>query len=195
MKVYVLGDDRERVVRLSNFINSTGGTAIMSEHVPSDYSELVEDMLGGDNRDFDLIVAISKQPIETSIEANRSGKLRAVVCRNPKEAAMARKAHTNVIVLDRNDFEDEDAGDIVEAWLGAPEQRATAEDAHAIRQNPIRQGQHTNVLGQLFSFANQKTVRKKRRSAERTEEEDQDEIPKPKGKGIIKNIKYTFGIE
>jgi ribose 5-phosphate isomerase RpiB len=190
MKVYVLGDDRDRVVRLSNFINSTGGTAIMSEHVPADYNELVEDMLGGDNRDFDLTVAISKQPIETSIEANRSGKLRAVVCRDPQEAAMARKAHTNVIVLDRNGFEEEDAGDIVEAWLGASEQRATAEDARAIKQT-----RHTDMLGQLFSFANRKTARKKRKSTERIEDDDQDEIPKPKGKGIIKNIKYTFGIE
>ena len=202
MKVYVIGDDQEHAVRLCNFINSTGGTAILSEDVPSDYGELVDDMLEDKDSDFDLIVAISKHPIEVSIEANKSGKLRAVVCRNQQEAKMARKARTNVIVLDGSGLEEEEAGDIIEAWLGAAEQRSDEEE-EAPAAKPARHADEK--LKRLFSFANQKPARKKRKPTERDEpeereeEDDKDEEdempPKPKGKGFIKNLKYTFGVE
>ena len=58
MKIYVIGDDREAVVKLSNFVNSSGDTALMSQDVPLNYTELVEDMLDDKNHDFDLTVAI-----------------------------------------------------------------------------------------------------------------------------------------
>ena len=192
MKVYVLGDDRESVIRLSNFINSAGSTAIISETVSSDYTALVEDLLDDKGRHTDLAVVISKQPIEASIEANRSGKFRAVVCRNKREAAKARKAHANVIVLDRGDLEDDGGGDIIEGWLGAEERGTEDEEVPEPKQ-----ANRPDTLKHLFSFANRKPARKKRNNTEREEEEEpeDEEIPKPKGKGIIDNIKYTFGIE
>ncbi len=192
MKVYVLGDNHEHAVRLTNFINSVGNTAIMSEHSSSDYNELVDDMLDNKARGFDLIVAISKQPIETSIETNRNNAFRAAVCKNPKEAATARKAHANVIVLSGNNLDDDVAGDIVEAWLGVSAQGSTEEEAPVPRRMPQLS---PDALKNLISFTSPKPSQKKRKSAEKDEEDESDEPPKPKGKGIIEDLKYTFGIE
>lgn len=191
MKIYVIGDDREAVVKLSNFVNSSGDTALMSENVPSNYTELVDDLLDDKNHDFDLTVAISKQPIEASIEADRDSKFRAVVCRNLQEAAKARKARTNVIVLDCNDLEDDDAANIVEAWVKA--KPSSADEATTAKQTG-----HTDTAKHLFSFMDQKSVPKKRKIEhveKEPEEEPEEDLQKPKGKGIIKNIKYTFGLE
>ena len=201
VKVYVLGDNREHSVKLSNFINSTGRTAIMSEEVPSDYSDLVEDMLHDGDKEFDLTVVISRQPVETCIEANRNERFRAAMCRNLKEAAMAKAARTNVLVLDGNDFRYDETSDIVGAWLGSHEQRRAEEEEEVREAKPVH---HEDVFKHLLSFAERKPEHKKHKKAEREkdeeveeagQEEEEEEGPKPKGGGIVKSIKYTFGIE
>jgi ribose 5-phosphate isomerase RpiB len=208
MKVYVAGDNRGQAVKLSNSINSAGNTAIMSENVSSDCRSLVDDILSQRSGSFDLVVAISKQPIETSIEANRNTSLRAAVCRNQKEADMAGKAHANVMVLEGDAIDDEIADDIVNAWF-----KATGQDSVAMSTSaPTKQKQGASAQKSTLSFANEKSNQKKRKNAVREEEpleedkegeekqeaeqesEQQDEEP-PKGKGIIDQLKYTFGIE
>src|SRR5271157_5696746 len=155
MRVYVLGDNREHVVKLSNYINANFGTAIISERIASSYGELVDDILEYREADFDLIVIVSKQPIETSIEANRSGKLMAAVCRNPKEATMAKKASANVVVLDCNGFDNEYADEIVGAWIAAGE--GPKEEEHETEAPTPRLAAHTEKLKQIFSFSNVKS--------------------------------------
>lgn len=200
MKVYVLGDEHSHALRLTNFINSVGNTAIMSERVSSDYNELVEDALR--SKDFDLMVAISKRPVETCIEANRDDRLRAAVCKDRKEASMARKAHANMAILDGNNLDDQDAENIVEALLKSPGQSGLSaeEEEHSKSQRRIG-----GIGSSLFSPSEQHAAHNKKKEEpakesreekkEEREEEHEDEIPKPRGKGLINSIKDMFGIE
>ncbi len=194
MRVYVLGDDHGPVVKVANFINSLGHTAIISEAAPTGYEDIVKDMLDNHSYDYDLTVALAKGPVELSVSINRNGKFASAVCRDAQESAMARKARANVLVLDSNGFDPDDAGGIVEAWLGSPEPRPQAAAQMPAPRKAGRSGMAAQLLSLTGIQPGQKKHKKEPRREER-QEDAEDDAPRPKGKGIINSIKYTFGLE
>lgn len=194
MKVYVIGDDHRHVVQVSNAINSAGHSAIISEADPSGSGEILDDMLDNRSYDFDLTVVVTKEPVELNILLNRNSKFSSAVCMSAKEAAIARKARANVLVLDSNGIDAASVGGMVKVMLGASSQAGTqTPEPKPARSSPS--------VSQLLSAVSSRAGRHHKKEHEREEEkeEEAEEEPKdegkPKGKGLMNEIKYTFGID
>ena len=190
MRIYVISDDKHHSIVLSNLISNSNNRATISESKGSDNEQFVDELL--DNLDeFDVSMLVSKKPIEASIEANKTDKLKAAVCKDLSDAENAAKAGVNVIILDGNRFTKSYAGEVLRGWLSSG-----GEEAIDAETEP--EEQHTGVKkigsGIFKSISMNRKHTKKESEHEYEDEEDEEKEHKPK-KGIIKNIKYMFGLE
>lgn len=191
MKVYVTGDSDKYTIALSNVLNSTNNSAIMSEVKSNDYEDLVMDVAQNINNDFDVATMVSSNPIEANIEANKTGKLRAAVVRSVAEAKYARKAGVNLIILDAATFNKSDALNIIKSWLNtSDDSRQDTSQQKMPKQKITIKESGNNVLS---SFMPKDAMVKKQKRKPEPQMQDDVDVPAPK-EGIIKRIKYTFGI-
>lgn len=198
MKAYILSEDESHGIALANIINTANHTAIMSEVASDSYSELIDEAVEGVDEGYDLTVLISKKPLEACIEANRTSKLRAVVCKTQSDAMKARRAKANVMIIDAGDFNKTTASSIMRGWFSAVSEPVESEPETSEQKSGIS-SIGRSALGILNSGAViiKGRGRQNARAEQETsvEEEETEDLKKPKGKGVIKNIKYMFGIE
>lgn len=192
MKVYVTGDSAKHVVALANVLNYTNNVAIMSEVKSSDYEDLVMDVSENINRDFDIAAMVSENPIEANVKANKTGNLRAAVVRNVAEAKYARKAVVNLLIFDAATFNRNDALNIISGWLSTT--AASKTEMNAPRPERPRVSVREAGSNVLASFMPSESIAKRpaKRPMPKMKEERMPEGPAPKG--ILKKLKYTFGI-
>ena len=181
-------------------INAAGSTAIMAERGSDSYTELIDKAAESLDYGYDLTFIVSKKPLEASIAANRTNKLRAVVCRTQADASKARRAKANIIIMDDEEFSKTSAASIMRGWLGSapepsseePEEEGPGRGVGITEMGSSMSGMLEAGMGMIKKpFLNSKAKAKR----EEPVEEDEEDIKKPKGGGIIKSLKYTFGIE
>jgi len=194
MKAYILSEDESHGIALANAINAAGSTAIIEEHESNSYVELIDKAAESLENGYDLIVLVSRKPLEANIVANKTTKLRAVVCRTQTDASKARKARANIIIMDDGEFSKTSASGIMRGWIGsAPEPQSEEDPAQSIGISEMGR----SALGALSSRISmlKKSTHTRTRVERENSEDDEDDVRKPKGGGIIKNIKYAFGLE
>ena len=178
-------------------INAAGNTAIMNERGSDSYTDLIDKAVESIEYGYDFTVLVTRKPLEASIEANRTNKLRAVVCRSQEDASRARKARANLIIMDDDEFSKTAASGIMRGWLGSVPESAYEEEEPEQSMGVTEMGR--SVFGILNSGVSMlKRPSRPRAKAEReskAEDDEVEDIKKPKGGGIIKNIKYVFGLE
>jgi ribose 5-phosphate isomerase RpiB len=194
MKAYILSEDESHGIALANAINAAGSTAIMEEHESNSYVELIDKAAESLENGYDLIVLVSRKPLEANIAANKTTKLRAVVCRTQTDASKARKARANIIIMDDGEFSKTSASGIMRGWAGStPEPPSEEEPEQSVGISEMGR----SVLGALSSGLSvlKKSTSTKNRVERESSEDEEGDIRKPKGGGIIKSLKYTFGLE
>ncbi|MDE1869254.1 MAG: RpiB/LacA/LacB family sugar-phosphate isomerase [Candidatus Micrarchaeota archaeon] len=193
MKVYVTGDSSKHVVALANVLNYTNNVAIMSEVKSSDYEDLVEDVSESINKDFDIAAMVSENPIEASVKANKTGNLRAAVVRTVAEARYARRAGVNLLIFDAAGFNRNDALNIITGWLST----ASAPRGEPAVPRPERRRASIRESGAsvLASFMPDDAELRKPAKRQMPAPRVREEMPSgPAPKGLLKKIKYTFGL-
>ena len=203
MKVYITSDERDKAKTLSNVINSTGNSAILSEEPVRTHEEMIDDVSEHLNYGFDVHVLISKEPVEASLVANKAPRIRAVICRTPADAKRARKARANVIIFDSAEFERGTVADIMGGWFSSRTEQPAQDDAAYYPSAPRREIDISGIgKGLLGSLGIQRAeVKPPRERQEKRQTEPQGYAPeaeaqKPKkGAGVVKNIKYIFGLD
>ena len=199
MKAYILSEDESRGIALANVINAANNTAIMGESESKDASDLIDEAADNVSEGYDLIVLISKAPVEACIAANKTSKLRAVVCGSQSDAMKAKKAKANMIIIDVADVNKTTASGIMRGWFSSgsapaetePEPKAQGSAIGNIGKGAL--GILNSGAGILKGSGTRKPKADKKDDEE--EEEDADDMKKPKNGGIVANIKYMFGIE
>ncbi|MGI0133867.1 MAG: RpiB/LacA/LacB family sugar-phosphate isomerase [Candidatus Micrarchaeaceae archaeon] len=194
MKVYVTGDSSKHVVALANVLNYTNNVAIMSEVRSSDYEDLVMDVSENINKDFDIAAMVSENPIEANVQANKTGNLRAAVVRTAAEARYARKASVNLLIFDAATFNRNDALNIIGSWLSTT---AVAKGVPMAPQRPEKQRVSIRESGVnvLASFMpNDASVKKPAKRPMPVPKVREEHASGQAPQGIIKKLKYTFGL-
>ena len=182
MKVYVLSENKEKEIAIANMIAKANHSPIISEVSSDDYSELVGDAIDNAKSGYDLMVMVSSESVDACIEANKSGKLMALVCSTAEDAARARKAGVNLIVID-NSTTKTDSYNVIRGWMGGTPQSAPKKEYVEKQQSS---------LSKIAKMVPQKKEAEK----EPEPEEEVDDMPPPKKEsGIIGKIKYTFGVD
>ncbi len=194
-KAYILSENESHGIALANVVNAAGNTAIMEEHESESYTDLIDDAVESLGNDYDLTILVTRKPFEASIAANKTNKLRAVVCRTQADASKARQARANIVIMDDGEFTKTSASGIMRGWIGS------APDSSEEEEEPEKGISITEMGQSAISALNskigmiKKPSRQKARAKSESKDEDDDDIQKPKGGGLIKNIKYMFGIE
>ena len=180
MKVYVLSENKEKEIAIANMMAKANHSPIISEVSSDDYNELIEDAIGNAKSGYDLMVMVSSDSVDACIEANKSGKLRALVCSTAEDAARARKAGVNLIIID-NSTTKTDSYNVIRGWISgtAPAQK---------REYAEKQQSSLSKIAKMMP-------QKKEAEKEPKQEEEEDMPPPKKESGIIGKIKYTFGVE
>jgi ribose 5-phosphate isomerase RpiB len=193
-KAYILSENESHGIAMANAINAAGNTAIMAEHGSNDYTDLISQAAEGLNYGYDLTLLLTTKPLEASIAANKTNKLRAVVCNTQADASKARKARANIIIMDDDEFSKASATNIMRGWLGATPE-SSEEDNEPEKSVGIAEAGKSafGILSSSVSMLKKPTRTKAK--VEKEEVEEGEDIKRPKGGGLIKQIKYTFGIE
>lgn len=183
MKIYVLSENKEKEIAISNMLAKANHSPIISEVSSDDYNELIEDAIDNAKSGYELMVMVSSDSVDACIEANKSGKLRALVCSTAEDAARARKAGVNLIIID-NSATKTDSYNVIRGWLGSAAGPAPKRE-YAEKQSSL--SKITRIMPQR---------KEKEKEAEKEPEPEEEEMEPPKkGTGIIGKIKYTFGVE
>lgn len=205
MKVYITSSDGNKAIILSNIINSMGNAAILSEVQVRDHEDLVGDISEHLNYGFDVHVLISREPVEASLVANKTARIRAVICRTPADARRAHRARANVIIFDSAEFERGSIADIMGAWFSAkPTQGDPAEQQSQTYYQPApKRGigissagkSILGILGQHSGMVKSPRPYGEKRIPEAAPSPNDDAQKPKKGAGIVKNLKYIFGLD
>jgi hypothetical protein len=169
----------------------------MSEVKSTDYSELIDDAVDNLGEGYDFTVLISKASAEACIAANKTSKLRAVVCKTQSDAMKARKAKANMIIIDAADLNKTSASSIMRGWFNSSSAPDDA-DAETDDQAPAPSSKGKGMFSMLHSgsgIVKGKSKPKAKAAQPAQDEEEDDDAEKPKGGGIVNNLKYIFGIE
>jgi ribose 5-phosphate isomerase RpiB len=147
VKVYLAAENKELGIRLANIINRGSGTCIISDMESSDYKALLKDIRNS-MEDFDLSILISGSPQEASMDANRIGGVRAVVCKDLEDVSEAISAKANLIVLDSEKLSRIDGRAMVEIFKNGfgvresqPQKTTYTPQPQAYKQAPVQQPQ------------------------------------------------------
>jgi hypothetical protein len=195
MKVYVLSEDSPDGIALANAINSSSNTAIIGNPEDEEYLDLIDKAVDGLDDGYDISILITSKPIEANIKANRTSKLRAVVCRSQADAVGAKKARANLVILDANGFDESSVAGIMRGL--ASSSGPTDEEDEPSKQGKSISEPFKSAIGVVKSgiLGGMKGQKRQKNKEESKDEKEEDDIKKPKNGGIIENIKYTFGIE
>lgn len=198
MKAYVISDRKELGIAMSNAISANNIAAIISEMGSSDYKEMLQD--AADNiGNYDFTTMLSAQAFEANMRANRNSRLRAVVCRSALDAAKARRANANLIIVDSNGFTKDQGANIVRGWTSAAS-RAVEESEERGEQSELKErgigifGSGRQMIGSLKKTTVAVAKAKPQKAKPEPEEVESSNPAEPK-RGILGRIKYTFGLE
>ncbi len=221
MKVYLASEQKELCIRLANIINRSGNTCIMSDDDSDDYRVLIKDIRDSISG-YDMSILISRTPMEAVIEANKTGGIRATVCKDVEDTAAAMKAKSNMVILDAAKLYRMDTRGIVksieDSYGGtAAKQRVQDEIPSPKREKAVPQAREPaarepgggGISGMLGSIKNvfgaddsepkekePKFQKKAEKATQKPQRQAQELPPKKKGKGgIFGSLKDTFGVE
>ncbi|MCL5442203.1 MAG: hypothetical protein M1603_00760 [Candidatus Marsarchaeota archaeon] len=180
MKVFIVSDSKRNGIALANMVNASGNIGIISESDVSEPQQIVSE-LESHKDSFRLAFVVTDKPIYTCTEVNKSDKMRAAVCSNPRDVEEAKEALANVIVLRNSSFQKMDIGSIISASTG--------------KDIPQLEGSQDS----LSSKRKPQKAQKKQKADEDEDEEDSDykgdQKAKQKGKGIFGKLKDSLGID
>lgn len=213
MKVYIVSSDKESGISVANLLNRRQNmNAIVSESELESYMDEIGEVDSNLGEGFDYIILLSSDPYKASIDINKKDDARAVVCNNRADlSAASGKARANVIVLDKSKGKTQLLA-LVDNFvdLAYNNGHETAETESEIGYK--KQGIADSALGFVSRIKesvprpsdkvresareDQRRRKQKKQMAEGgRNEEDGDDGDRPKGKGLMGKIKYTFGIE
>ncbi|MCL4373844.1 MAG: RpiB/LacA/LacB family sugar-phosphate isomerase [Candidatus Marsarchaeota archaeon] len=198
MKAFIASENVRHGILLSNTLNASGINTAQSDSGYSDADAMISD-LSNNVQSFDVCFAISRKPIDLSIDANKAQGIRAAYCKDFNDIINARKAGANVMVLDASNASREKFQSMVEGWLAGEGFQVKgiaktfygfigqkSQDATSSAEAP-RQEKKKSTTKAVF--------RESRDRNEEENDEDDDKGSAPKGKGIISKIKYSLGLE
>ncbi len=215
MKVYIAAEQKELGIKLANMINRSGSTCIISDEGSADYRVLLSDIKGS-MAGFNLAILVSKMPLEASIEANRMGGIRAIVCKDLEDVMGATKARANLIVFDASKIYKMDTRGMlkqIQDSFEAPvvestqQERRAAQQAPQQKQAPVKApggggffGSVKNMFGADGAATDEKMPKmeppKKKMMEKKPQKVEEEMPPKRKGKGgLFGSLKDTFGVE
>ena len=185
MRIYVISDNKDKEIALANAIAKANHSPIMSELSSDDYNEMIDEAIDNAKSGYDIMVMLSADSVDACIEANKTGKLRAIVCSTAEDAAKARRAGVNLVVIDSSSTR-ADIGNVARGILSP----ATASAQPAQKRELVEKPAPKPMFGGVMK----KKEQRPKEEPEEEEEEEEEPAP-PKGGGIIGKIKYTFGLE
>jgi ribose 5-phosphate isomerase RpiB len=193
-KAYILSENESHGIAMANAINAAGNTAIMAERGSDDYTDLIGQAAEGLDYGYDLTLLLTTKPLEANIAANKTNKLRAVVCSTQADASKARKARANIIIMDDDEFSKASAANIMRGWLGSTPEPSDEEEPEQSMGIAEMGKSAFGVLNSGISVL-KRPARAKAKAEKEEDEDEAEDMKKPKGGGLIKQIKYTFCIE
>ncbi len=180
VRVYLIAADADLGIKVSNFINSSGSSCIISQLKSGDYKQQLLDL--SDNvKDFEMCVVASTQPTLMVIESNKMSGVRAIECRNSEDVAEALGAGANVVIFSPSAL-GRDTPELLGPVVGvrAQQRRLAPMPQPKPQQRPQRQQQRQQQV---------------QRTPEQEQYEDDRSPLWDRKKGITKNIKNIFGVE
>ena len=192
MKFYIISDKVNVGIAISNIVNSSGNTAIMSENILT-MSGQVED-LKRVSRGYDFYIIVSQTPNRAGIEANKIDGIRAVVSGEPESIQKAlEEADANTIVVDSSSGK-QIIGPMIKEFVqcvsGQGEQQRPAKLPRIEKPQKPKQ---KKIAKQEEDEEEQREEKSNDVKEERQETEESD--TGPKGGGILGRIKYEFGLD
>ncbi|MGC8652029.1 MAG: RpiB/LacA/LacB family sugar-phosphate isomerase [Candidatus Micrarchaeia archaeon] len=205
MKAFIASENVRYGILLSNVLNSSGINTSQNESGYASPEAMINDLSNG-IRSFDICFAISRRPIDLSMDANKVYDIRAAYCKDSSDIVNARRAGANVIVLDATNISSEGISSMVEDWLsGEGFQVRSIAKAITGLISPRGPGEVGAGSASMQSAQPQKQAKRKsaqkdfRREAygdgKRADDEEDNDRSGPKGKGIMSRIKYALGLE
>ncbi|HVC58477.1 MAG TPA: hypothetical protein VND15_03315 [Candidatus Acidoferrales bacterium] len=183
MKIYLISDNKAMEIAMANAIAKANHSPIMSELSYGDYNDMIDEAIDNLKSGYDLMLMFASDSINACIEANKTGKLRAVVCSTQEDAARAKKAGVNLVIID-GDANKTEAYGVIRGLLSATVQQSPKKEAE--KQQPASKP--------LFKMPMQRRQQAEEEEEEPEEEEDEGTPPK-KESGIVGKIKYHFGLD
>ena len=181
MRIYVISDNKDKEIALANAVAKAGNSPIMSELSGDDYTEMIDEAIDNSKSGYDMVVMLSADSVDACIEANKTGKLRAIVCSTAEDAAKARRAGVNLVVIDSSSTKAEIAN-VARGIMSSP--------AAAVQPMQKKEPIERPAPKPMFSG-----IMKKKEQKQKEEAQEEDEPAPPKEGGIMSKIKYTFGLE
>ena len=197
MKFYIISDKVNVGIAISNIVNSTGNSAILSENITS-ISGQVED-LRRVSKSYDFYILASQTPNKTGIEANKAEGIRAVVAAEAENVrAVVEEAGANAIVVDSS-LGKQGVSPIIREFAKSAASYGTSPNMQ--EQQPERRMQKQKQKRIIKQEEDQDEPVKEEQGAEgqnrkpTKEEAEEEEDTGPKGSGIVDKIKYAFGFD
>ncbi len=181
VKVYLIAADADLGITVSNFINGSGSSCIMSQLKTGDYKQQLLEL--ADNvKDFEMCVVASTQPTLMVIESNKMSGVRAIECRSSTDVSEALSAGANVLIFSPAVLE-RDTLELLGPMVGVrSQQRRLAPQPRPVQQRPQQRQQ-------------QQRQQAPQRAPEPEQYEDDRTPLWDRKKGLTKNIKNIFGVE
>ncbi|HUY70520.1 MAG TPA: hypothetical protein VMV00_03055 [Candidatus Baltobacteraceae bacterium] len=185
MKIYLISENKDMEIAMANAISKANHSPIMSELSYGDYNDMIDEAIDNVKSGYDLMLMFASDSINACIEANKTGKLRAVVCSTQEDAARAKKAGVNLVIID-GDANKTEAYGVIRGLLSATAQQPT-------KKEPEKQQPAAKPLFKMPQM--QRGQRVEEEEGEEPEEEEDDAPPPKKEDGIVGKIKYHFGLD
>ncbi|MGC8669883.1 MAG: RpiB/LacA/LacB family sugar-phosphate isomerase [Candidatus Micrarchaeia archaeon] len=195
MKVFIASENVRHGILLSNVLNAFGVNTLQSDSAYSDTEALIRDLLKN-AQSSDVCFAISSKPIDLSIDANKAQGIRAAYCKDSSDIASARKAGANVIVLDAANASKENMQAIISGWLsGEVQGKGIAKSLYKPISQKDQEGLPSNAEVQKAEKKKVTINIPSNGASAKDKKNENEEDDMPRGKGIIRKIKYSLGIE
>jgi hypothetical protein len=162
-------------------INTKGHVGIVSEKRGRDPAGQAPDIRDHVTR-FDCVIAFSKDPSGTCIEANRYKEVRAIECREGEDIKAAKvRSRANTFVFDDSISRSSVQGLVLELLDGAP---------------PVKKADPKQKNINEKQMQDQKNEKAKKKEEEKDDDSNDDEkMLQPPKSGFMKKMKYTFGLD
>lgn len=185
MKIYVISDDEEKGAHVYSIASKFGNNVTLCPSFYTDYQSMVKEISKQEGV-FDIIFVVTKSAIAISVELNKVEWIRAAICNNPNDAAEAKKADSNIFILNPSLLTKTNSEEILKSSLG--EEQKTAQPTQENLKN-TKTNSKINKAGRHLQLI------PKRKDVQKDSEQENDYEQKLKKRSFRERIKFSLGFE
>jgi hypothetical protein len=190
VKFYIISDKASIAVHISNLVNATGNSAMVSENFAT-WQDQIDD-LRKVARDYDFYIIASQSTNKANIEANKIDEIKAFIYVDGESIQdILKESAANTLVISSS-LGKQAVTDVVKEFVqvvsGAPPKAAQVKLTPTAKPAEKRQKPKQKKV-----LVEEEPPKAEVDDKEEDEPEEKDEGPK--GKGLISKVKYTFGFD